>query len=505
MKIFERNAAVLLPLSTISVVATLVTGYTTGGAPKSLALSSAFVTSSRPADHSGHPGLSLHGRQGTILMYEPPHDKSGNTPTDQVWSALSNTERWISETLSASSPGGSNIGNPYARKEVSYVCETSDEVASVVSGVFRRLREARELGDAHGNAEEKRLNDRGPEYMPGTLRQTHVVVIPSNEELSGSFSVFDTLIQRINVARRNARDYVTDVGLEKLDETMMGESEERDWSVSVNCAHLHPKYGEQTAKEKLAEMKKEEEEGEVDLNLEAYKVRRLQARRSPYPTIVIEVRASPPPDFGGQNAPAAPITAAPSDEEPKVSQTDIQKLEALFGQSAATEHPTNVEEEPSSLSEEDLLWDQLGKSTSIKELSFLSPLKLAQKWVSENDPFFDINTSSFTSSSTQHVDEAYEFVFTNIAMQLSTLVKPLRADGTRQYLVMPQFLSASATSFEKFSGEVTNILDAIPSFADRLKIVTLHPEHIEADKRSPVPIFVLHWTENQEDSPPSTE
>jgi hypothetical protein len=94
-------------------------------------------------------------------MYEPPHDKSGNTPTDQVWSALSNTERWISETLSASSPGGSNIGNPYARKEVSYVCETSDEVASVVSGVFRRLREARELGDAHGNAEEKRLNDRG--------------------------------------------------------------------------------------------------------------------------------------------------------------------------------------------------------------------------------------------------------------------------------------------------------------------------------------------------------
>jgi hypothetical protein len=66
--------------------------------------------------------------------------------------------------------------------------------------------------------------------MPGTLRQTHVVVIPSNEELSGSFSVFDTLIQRINVARRNARDYVTDVGLEKLDETMMGETEERDWS-----------------------------------------------------------------------------------------------------------------------------------------------------------------------------------------------------------------------------------------------------------------------------------
>jgi hypothetical protein len=296
MKIFERNAAVLLPLSTISVVATVATGYSIGGAPKSLGLSSAFISSSRPADYSGHPGLSLHGRRGTMLMYEPPHDKSGNTPTDQVWSALSTTERWISETLSASSPGGSNIANPYARKEVSYVCETSDEVASVVSGIFRRLREARELGDAHGNAEEKRLNDRGewkikntiihcrptvafimvyrnsivsisahhlsfnltmigmwyvclltesvvrsfwflfvinnigPEYSPGTLRQTHVVVIPSNDELSGSFSVFDTLIQCINVARRNARDYVTDVSLEKLDETMMGETEERDWS-----------------------------------------------------------------------------------------------------------------------------------------------------------------------------------------------------------------------------------------------------------------------------------
>ena len=40
--------------------------------------------------------------------------------------------------------------NPYARKEVTYVCEMGDEVVGVIGGVFRRVREARELGERFG-------------------------------------------------------------------------------------------------------------------------------------------------------------------------------------------------------------------------------------------------------------------------------------------------------------------------------------------------------------------
>jgi hypothetical protein len=68
----------------------------------------------------------------------------------------------------------------------------------------------------------------GKVFSPRTLRQTQVIVIPSNDEYQSSFHKFDALVESINQARRNARDYVTEVLLEKLDERMHGESE-RDW------------------------------------------------------------------------------------------------------------------------------------------------------------------------------------------------------------------------------------------------------------------------------------
>lgn len=61
-----------------------------------------------------------------------------------------------------------------------------------------------------------------------TLRQTQVVVIPSTDEFA-SFRVFDQVISAINQARRNARDYVTDVSLDKLDEKVYGDGD-LDWS-----------------------------------------------------------------------------------------------------------------------------------------------------------------------------------------------------------------------------------------------------------------------------------
>ena len=65
-------------------------------------------------------------------------------------------------------------------------------------------------------------------YERSTLRQTQVVVIPSTDEFA-SFPIFDRVISAINQARRNARDYVTDVSLDKLDEQMYGEGN-HDWS-----------------------------------------------------------------------------------------------------------------------------------------------------------------------------------------------------------------------------------------------------------------------------------
>ena len=54
------------------------------------------------------------------------------------------------------------------------------------------------------------------------------MVIPGNKHLSENFHVFDNFINAVNSARRNARDYVTDSSLEKLDQELAGETN-RDW------------------------------------------------------------------------------------------------------------------------------------------------------------------------------------------------------------------------------------------------------------------------------------
>lgn len=354
-------------------------------------------------------------------------------------------------------------------------------------------------------------------FTPRTLRETQVIVVPSNEEYMDSFKTFDTLIESINHARRNARDYVTDVSLEKLDERMYGEGE-RDWryvvymivsvcttrtfkhlivslslpliqhSVSVNCAHLHPKFGEPTPEEQLEEMKKEDEEGEVDLNLRAYKEKRLLARRSPYPTVVIEVRSQPPPDFS-QTPQTNEAPAEVVDE--KVTNDDIQRLEALFGKSPTFDHPTKNK---SSREEENDFYDAIGKASGIEEISLVTPSILAQNWIAQNDPKFDATSSTFTASEAKHVDEGYEFVFTNLAMQTSIFTERNEVKtGMRQYLVMSNFLSASATSFEKFATEVAAITKSFPGISGKAQVSTLHPEHVDPTKRAPVPVFVWTW------------
>jgi hypothetical protein len=99
------------------------------------------------------------------------------------------------------------------------------------------------------------------------------------------------------------------------------------------------------------------------------------------------------------------------------------------------------------------------------------------------------------------VDAAYEFVFNNIAMHVSTSQTIGGETGSgavefqfssRSYLVMPHFLSSSATSFEKFAHEVGNIVDCL-GLRDIVSLSVLHPEHVESERRSPCPILVLQW------------
>lgn len=92
-------------------------------------------------------------------MYDQRGDPNADKNPINAWSVLATTEEWISSTLQAATqPNGQN---PYTRKEVSYVCETSTEQAMIVAGIFRRLKEARLLGQRHGEQEQERALDTG--------------------------------------------------------------------------------------------------------------------------------------------------------------------------------------------------------------------------------------------------------------------------------------------------------------------------------------------------------
>jgi hypothetical protein len=89
-------------------------------------------------------------RRTTSLRYKPSDEDTFNV--------LANTERWIAQTLQKSNDSAKKMhyaddktpDNPYARKEVMYSCETGDEACGIVGGIFRRVREARELGERYG-------------------------------------------------------------------------------------------------------------------------------------------------------------------------------------------------------------------------------------------------------------------------------------------------------------------------------------------------------------------
>jgi hypothetical protein len=195
--------------------------------------------------------------------------------------------------------------------------------------------------------------------------------------------------------------------------------------------------------------------------------------------VCVEIRATPPPDFS-QSAAASQDQGeshGTDSDDRRITLNDVKRLEALFGKGAAVKKD---------ISSEDAFWDAIGKTKGIQEITFISPMRLAQIWVSSNHEDFRIDSSTFTSTDCKYVDEAYEFVFNNIAMQQ-------RRENMTQYLIYTNFVSSSATSFEKFTNECQRLLDILPSLRGKLELSTLHPEHINHSNRSPVPILVMLW------------
>lgn len=94
----------------------------------------------------------------------------------------------------------------------------------------RRFKEAREMGEKHSIAENV-MSKRDPNYEKSSLRETQVIIVPFCEYFD-SFQAFEGVIQAINEARKDARDFVTDASVEKM------RSMEREWKyVQYSCGY----------------------------------------------------------------------------------------------------------------------------------------------------------------------------------------------------------------------------------------------------------------------------
>jgi hypothetical protein len=130
------------------------------------------------------------------------------------------------------------------------------------------------------------------------------------------------------------------------------------------------------------------------------------------------------------------------------------------------------------------------------------PMDTTMEWITENDCQYSKNLSTFASSDVQHVDSAFEFVFLNLSLRRyapTDLEKETELKvGPRLYLVLPIFVSNSATSFEKFTNDVREIIETVDGLNDRIIVSAMHPEHVDESKRSPQPVVVLQWFDEVE-------
>lgn len=434
--------------------------------------------------------VKRRNHESSALNYSP-NDDPQLPSNGGVWTALQLTEKWISAVLGDPSAKTGRVepkSNPYARKEVSYSCEMTDQTIMAVAGIFRRLKEAREMGEEHARCEKELIEDRGYQYIPGTMRQTLVLVVPFCKYFN-QFTRYEKVIQAINQARKNTLDLMTEAAFEKL----LEQSDDEEWDVSVNAASLHPKYGKKSAGDILAEMKMQDAVGEVDVNAEENADRKDQARRSPYPSLVIEVKSTPPGEVNlttGQTEISYTENLVEEIQEQSASKDTIVTLEKLFAKSAqlrASEEPEN----------EDAFYKAIGKVSNIEEILPNSPIVTSRNWIANEDIMYDPHISTFTSSDAKHADAAFEFVFSSLAIQSYNPKRALKRKefnfGSRSYLVMPHFSTSSATSMAVFTRNVEGIIGSIDGLKNRVSVIDYHPEHMNVERRAPVPLIVLQW------------
>jgi hypothetical protein len=95
------------------------------------------------------------------------------SPRNSVWDVLIKTEQWLKGTLKEPSSDNNNSaappakpqhqGTPLSRKEIAYVCETSEDSAMILANIFRKIKEVRELGERHGQQQEALSDQQGGE------------------------------------------------------------------------------------------------------------------------------------------------------------------------------------------------------------------------------------------------------------------------------------------------------------------------------------------------------
>ena len=119
-------------------------------------------------------------------------------------------------------------------------------------------------------------------------------------------------------------------------------------------------------------MKREESVGEIDINAEEKADRKDRARRSPYPSLVIEVKSTPP---GIVTPPPGKTEISYTEnlveeiQEQGASKDIIVRLEKLFAQSAKL----RTTEEPEG---EDAFYKAIGKVSSSSSNPCLQILKI---------------------------------------------------------------------------------------------------------------------------------
>jgi len=420
------------------------------------------------------PHRYTHRNFITAISESSGGNDDGSLQDDIVLLSLTSTERWIEDTLR-----GMGGGDAYVRKEISYECETGTSLAEIMAGVFRRLREIREMGEGHGKSME--LID--SEDRKSTLRLTSVLVMPSSKELREDFSLFDTMVERINKARRDARDYLIDDDLkEGGGGTMSPTRNAEKWITAVNLSHMHQKFGEDI------ENDTDEEDSEA---LKAYKEQRKRARQSPYPTVVFEVKSSPPqPMMSPPSGEKSPPSRDP-EKDPSVRSEDVKRLEAMFGKTASE----GIREADA---KDDAGSDAAATAVDLFAKSVFSPIGHAQQWVVENDPLYVAEKSSFFVSDSRQVDGVYEFLLSMISSTLSAADTVPAPELKSEYVILHKFCSKSATSVEKFQIQLLNLIKLIPGLSSWLSLSNFHPEHLNKDKRSPAPILVLRWGSHDE-------